>query len=80
LRRSYSFSDGFDMRFGELDAGLFFICFQRDPRRQFIPIQTRLAENDHLSEYTFHTGSAIFAIPPGVREGEYVGQTLLEAL
>jgi deferrochelatase/peroxidase EfeB len=80
LRRSYSFSDGFDARFGELDAGLFFICFQRDPRKQFIPIQARLAENDHLSEYTFHTGSAIFAIPPGVRKGEYIGQTLLEAV
>jgi deferrochelatase/peroxidase EfeB len=80
LRRSYSFSDGFDSRFGELDAGLFFICFQRDPRKQFIPIQTRLAENDHLSEYTFHTGSAVFAIPPGVREGEYIGQTLFESL
>jgi deferrochelatase/peroxidase EfeB len=80
LRRSYSFADGFDARFGELDAGLFFTCFQRDPRRQFIPIQTRLAEHDHLREYTFHTGSAIFAIPPGVREGEYIGQTLLEAV
>jgi deferrochelatase/peroxidase EfeB len=61
-------------------TGLFFICFQPDPRKQFIPIQTRLAEHDHLTEYTFHTGSAIFAVPPGVSEGEYIGQTLLEAI
>ena len=27
---------------GELDAGLFFICFQRDPERQFVAIQRRL--------------------------------------
>jgi deferrochelatase/peroxidase EfeB len=80
LRRSYSFADGIDERFGELDAGLFFICFQRDPRKQFIPIQQRLAENDHLSEYIVHTGSAIFAIPPGVQEGGYIGETLLEDL
>ena len=32
LRRGYSFTDGVDERLGELDAGLFFICFQRDPR------------------------------------------------
>ncbi len=40
LRRGYSFVDGIDPVTGELDAGLFFICFQKDPRRQFIPIQT----------------------------------------
>ena len=32
LRRGYSFTDGIDPGTGELDAGLFFICFQRDPR------------------------------------------------
>jgi deferrochelatase/peroxidase EfeB len=78
LRRSYSFADGLDARFGELDAGLFFVCFQRDPRRQFVAIQTRLSRGDHLREYVFHTGSGIFAIPPGTRERGYVGQPLLE--
>jgi deferrochelatase/peroxidase EfeB len=80
LRRSYSFADGIDSKFGELDGGLFFVCFQRDPRRQFIPIQTRLSEHDHLGEYVFHTGGGIFAIPPGIHEGEYIGQMLLEAV
>ncbi len=65
LRRGYSFFDGVDPASGELDAGLFFICFQRDPRRQFIPIQQRLAGQDALGRYVVHTGSAIFACPPG---------------
>jgi deferrochelatase/peroxidase EfeB len=33
LRRGYSFTDGLDDRLGQLDAGLFFLSFQRDPRR-----------------------------------------------
>ena len=76
LRRGYSFDDGL-MPGGKLDAGLFFAAFQRDPRRQFVPIQHRLAEHDLLGEYLVHTGSAVFAVPPGCRAGGYVGDTLL---
>jgi deferrochelatase/peroxidase EfeB len=76
LRRGYSFTDGMDTRLGQLDAGLFFIAFQRDPRRQFVPLQRSLAANDALNEYISHTGSAAFACPPGVRPGGYVGDTL----
>jgi len=61
---------------GQLDAGLFFICFQRDPRRQFIPIQQQLAQIDALNEYIKHTGSAIFACPPGTSTDSYIGETL----
>jgi deferrochelatase/peroxidase EfeB len=77
LRRGYSFTDGVDDRLGELDAGLFFICFQRDPQRQFVPIQRRLGSSDALNEYIKHVGSAVFAVPPGARRGGYVGQPLL---
>ncbi len=77
LRRGYSFTDGVDESLGELEAGLFFICFQRDPRRQFVPIQRRLGSNDALNEYIKHVGSAVFAVPPGPRTGGYVGETLL---
>ncbi len=80
LRRGYSFTDGFDAERGQLDAGLFFICFQRDPRKQFVPLQRRLAASDRLNEYIRHTASALFAIPPGAREGGYVGETLFEKL
>ena len=76
LRRGYSYSDGLGPG-GRLDAGLFFAAFQRDPRRQFVTIQRRLAAHDLLNEYLVHTGSALFAIPPGVREGGFVGETLL---
>ncbi len=78
LRRGYSFTDGMDP-YGELDAGLFFICYQRDPRRQFIPIQQRLAEQDALNEYLVHTGSAIFACPSGVSEGDWMARGLFDS-
>lgn len=77
LRRGYSFTDGMDAQTGELDAGLFFIAFQRDPRAQFVPLQDRLASNDALNEYITHVGSAIFACPPGTKEGGFIGETLL---
>lgn len=76
LRRGYNFADGLDPVTGELDAGLMFICFQRDPRRQFVTIQNRLATSDALSRYVTHTASAIFACPPGTSGGGYVGETL----
>lgn len=77
LRRGYSFTDGVDESLGELEAGLFFICFQRDPERQFVAIQRRLGSRDALNEYIKHVGSAVFAVPPGARRGGYVGETLL---
>jgi deferrochelatase/peroxidase EfeB len=79
LRRGFSFSDGIDARTGELNAGLFFTCFQRDPARQFVSIQRHLAGGDALSEFIRHEGSAVFAIPPGVQQGGSIGDTLFEA-
>jgi deferrochelatase/peroxidase EfeB len=77
LRRGYSFTDGFDAQLGQLDAGLFFIAFVRDAAKQFVPIQERLGSTDALTEYIKHTGSGLFAVPPGVRRGDYVGRALL---
>lgn len=77
LRRSYSYSSGMDNRTGQLDAGLLFICYNRDTRKQFIPLQQKLGQNDALNEYIVHNGSAVFACFPGVREGGYIGDTLL---
>ncbi|MCL7377095.1 iron uptake transporter deferrochelatase/peroxidase subunit [Streptomyces sp. 35G-GA-8] len=67
LRRGYSFTDGTD-GLGRLDAGLFFLAYQRDVRDAFIPVQRSLARSDALNEYIQHVGSAVFAIPPGVRD------------
>jgi deferrochelatase/peroxidase EfeB len=77
LRRGYSFTDGVDESLGELEAGLFFIAFQKDPEKQFVAIQRRLGQFDALNEYIKHVGSAVFAVPPGTRPGSYVGETLL---
>ncbi len=75
LRRGYSFTDGIDPVTNQLDAGLFFIAYQRDPRRGFIPVQENL-RTDALNEYIRHNGSAVFAVPPGVDPGGFVGQSL----
>ena len=77
LRRGYSFTDGMDSKTGQLDAGLFFISFQRDPQKQFVPLQRRLGQMDRLTEYIQHTGSAVFACPPGIKSGGFVGEALL---
>jgi deferrochelatase/peroxidase EfeB len=73
LRRGYNFVDGND-DLGRLDAGLFFISFQRSPE-QFITVQRNLA-HDAMNEYISHVGSAIFAVPPGVRTGQSIGASL----
>ncbi|MFI9173164.1 iron uptake transporter deferrochelatase/peroxidase subunit [Streptomyces lincolnensis] len=75
LRRGYSFTDGTD-GLGRLDAGLFFLAYQRDVREGFIRIQRNLAL-DSLNEYIQHVGSAVFAVPPGVRDqDDWWGSTL----
>jgi len=75
LRRGYNFVDGND-DLGRLNAGLFFISFQRSPE-QFIAIQRRLA-HDAMNEYIRHVGSAIFAVPPGARAGRSIGAALFD--
>jgi deferrochelatase/peroxidase EfeB len=77
LRRGYNFADGTD-GLGRLDAGLFFIAFVRDPGTHYVPMQMRLSSNDRMMEYLVHTGSALFAVPPGCEPGSYVGAALLE--
>jgi deferrochelatase/peroxidase EfeB len=75
LRRGYNFTDGSDA-LGRLDAGLFFIAFVRDPVKHYIPMQNQLSSKDGLMEYLQHTGSGLFAVPPGVSTGSWVGESL----
>ena len=84
LRRGYNYTDGSD-GLGRLDAGMFFVAFVRDPATQYIPMQNALAKHDLMSEYLRHTGSGLWAVPPGVEAGArlgdggaYVGQGLFE--
>jgi deferrochelatase/peroxidase EfeB len=75
LRRGYNFTDGTD-GLGHLDAGLFFVCFARDAHEQFVPMQRALSTGDRMMEYLEHTGSGLYACPPGVREGGFWGAAL----
>jgi dye decolorizing peroxidase len=76
LRRPYNYDDGIAAD-GAADAGLIFVSYQADPMAQFVPIQRRLAKADVLNIWTTPIGSALFAVPRGVRPGEYLGQALL---
>ncbi|MET9626343.1 iron uptake transporter deferrochelatase/peroxidase subunit [Lentzea sp. NPDC006480] len=75
LRRGYNFTDGSD-GLGHLDAGLFFLGFNRDSRTHYVPMQQALSTKDEMMEYVEHTGSAHFAVPPGVKEGGFWGEGL----
>ncbi|WP_158742060.1 iron uptake transporter deferrochelatase/peroxidase subunit [Acidisphaera sp. L21] len=85
LRRAFSYNDGTNItaerwppwRQGlEYDAGLLFICYQRDPRASFIKMFETMSKLDMLNQYTTHTGSGLFAIPPGAEPGGFIGQGL----
>jgi len=87
LRRGYSYNDGSNItaerwppwRQGmEFDAGLFFIAYQRDPRTGFMKIFENMAKFDLLNQFATHVGSALFACPGGVADGEFVGQRLFD--
>jgi deferrochelatase/peroxidase EfeB len=87
LRRAFSYNNGttpFVERWPpwrqalEYDAGLLFLAYQKDPRNAFLPIFGQLAETDALNQFTTHTASAVFAVPPGTNgAGDWIGSSLL---
>nr|WP_281367818.1 Dyp-type peroxidase [Saccharibacillus deserti] len=77
-RRAYSYTGGIDARTGNVDAGLLFLSYQRNPDKQFVPMLRLMSRTDKLNEYTSHIASGLFACPGGWKPGEYVGQRLLE--
>jgi deferrochelatase/peroxidase EfeB len=88
LRRGYSYDNGVSMvaerwppwrHALELDAGLLFLCYQRDPRTGFIKIFDRMSKFDMMNQFVTHVGGGMFACPGGVAPGAYVGQGLFEA-
>jgi deferrochelatase/peroxidase EfeB len=87
LRRSYSYNDGANFvaerwppwhQGIEYDSGLFFQSYQKDPRTGFIQLFDKMSKIDALNQFTTHVGSGIFACPPGVEKGGYIGQSLFE--
>lgn len=77
FRRGYNYDEG-PSADGTADVGLLFAAYQADAGTAFIPVQRRLAGHDALNKWITHVGSAVFAIPPGVAEGDYLGRSLLE--
>ena len=85
LRRPYSYNDGANVTAErwppwrdemEFDAGLFFLCYQRDPRTGFVKIFEKMSKFDMMNQFVTHTGGGLFACPGGIAPGEFIGQRL----
>jgi deferrochelatase/peroxidase EfeB len=74
LRRGYSYEDG---GVGGVEAGLLFMAYQKDPRHGFVKLFGRMAGADRLMRFTTHVGSGVFAVPPGVPAGGWIGEGLI---
>jgi deferrochelatase/peroxidase EfeB len=88
LRRGYSYNNGATFiaerwppwRQGiEYEAGTLFVCYQRDPREGFVKIFNQLSKLDAMNQFVTHVGSGLFACPPGVSPGGYLGDRLFES-
>jgi deferrochelatase/peroxidase EfeB len=87
LRRPYSYNDGANFTAErwppwrqemEFDAGLFFLCYQRDVRTGFIKIFDKMSKFDMMNQFVTPTGGGFFACPGGIAEGGFIGQRLFE--
>ena len=75
FRRPFSYEDPISET-GSMNVGLLWCAYQRDINTQYLPMQRRLEELDLLNRWTLPIGSATFAIPGGVSEGEVIAQAL----
>jgi len=87
LRRPFSYNDGANFTAErwppwrqdmEFDAGLFFMCYQRDPRTGFVKLFEKMSKFDMMNQFVTHTGGGLFACPGGITAGRYIGQSLFE--
>ncbi|MEN9872522.1 MAG: hypothetical protein RL450_457 [Actinomycetota bacterium] len=75
FRRPFSYEQPIS-KTGSMDVGLLWCAYQRNIEKQYLPMQLRLAELDLLNRWTLPIGSATFAIPRGVGEGEVIAEGL----
>ena len=87
LRRSYNYNDGTNFtaerwppwrQAMEYDAGLLFICYQKDIRTGFAKIFDQMSKIDMMNQFVTHNGSAVFACPPGIALGQFIAQSLFD--
>jgi deferrochelatase/peroxidase EfeB len=88
FRRAYSYDEGANFvaerwppwkQGMAFDAGLMFICYQRDPRTGFIKLFERMAKFDMMNQFVTNTASALFACPGGIAPDGYIGEALFDA-
>lgn len=76
-RRGFSYRAGI-LPDGTSDEGLLFLAYVKDPTTSFVPVQHRLAQHDALNAFTRTTGSALFAMLPGITgPDDWYGRALL---
>jgi deferrochelatase/peroxidase EfeB len=85
LRRAFNYDNGIAKiaerwppwrQLMTFDAGLLFQCYQKDPRMGFIKMYAKMAQLDMLNQFTTHTGSGLFACPPGCSSDRFIGAAL----
>ncbi len=75
-RRAYSYQKSIDESTGNIEAGLLFIAFMKDPFTQYVPMLQIMGKKDALNEYTKPIGNGLYACQKGLSKGEYFGQQL----
>lgn len=60
----------------EIESGLLFAAYCANLSKQYLPVQTRLAELDLLNKWTTPVGSAVFAMAGGVEPGQILAEDL----
>lgn len=75
---NYTYEERADGR-AMTSSGLVFLSYQANIATQFVPVQNRLDQRDALNDWTRAIGSAVFALPPGFVEGDWIGRVLFEA-